>query len=431
MGRTVELKTENNVEYQMYPVASGFMRFSVRAPKDAHLALTTGPQEADPIYEIIVGGWNNTKSVIRKSKVDKKEVATRDILNAGEFRDFVVRWDGGVIGVHHEGEQEAFMSWEDPEPFPITHVGFCTGWGATGSWNFENGDKFDTPDQLEYIFRPVMNGYFDFDYCGPDSCDICLTSSPGEEQPMYEVILGGWENTKSVILNKQKPVKGPLSTPGITSPDKFKKFLLEWNNGRVTLRDRMVNEMILDWTDPAPLPVAYFGVRSGYGAPAQWRVNHYFETTAPPNVTNRNFEDFVWVQVEDGKIPAGAVVGGKDTSGEQIFVARAKHNKDLVPGMVMPSHNRAYVPWDGEVHKKAIFEVLVGGPTSWVPASDGNVPQNAYPAGETKEGETLFIGRAHHKGSIITGKVHQTHKVCYITYAGKEIPVKDYEVLVA
>ncbi|KAI5639723.1 farnesoic acid 0-methyl transferase domain-containing protein [Phthorimaea operculella] len=434
MGRTVELKTTNHVKYQMYPVASGSMRFSVRAPNDAHLALTAGPYESNPCYEIIIGGWKNQKSVIRKTvdgnKEDKAEVDSAYILNAGEFRDFYVRWDGGVIGVHHKNSSEPFLKWEDPKPFSITHVGFLTAWGSTGSWEFDNGEKFDTPDKLEYRFRPVMNGYLDFDYCGPDSCDICLTSAPREGEPMYEVILGGWENTKSVIrLNKQLRDKKREQTPGIITPDKFKQFLLEWNNGRITLRDRNVNEMILEWSDPAPFPVTHFGVRSGYGAPAQWRLNHYFETPAP--FYSPNHADFVWVEVKDGYFPAGAVVGGKDTSGEQIFVARARHQNDLIPGMLLLSHNKAYVPWNGKAHTKSQYEVLVGGSASWVPAHGDRVPENAYPAGETKEGETLFIGRAFHKGSLITGKVHKSHRTCYITYGGEEIPIKDYEILVA
>lgn len=35
------------------------------------------------------------------------------------------------------GESEPFMSWVDPEPFNIGHIGVCTGWGACGNWVIE------------------------------------------------------------------------------------------------------------------------------------------------------------------------------------------------------------------------------------------------------------------------------------------------------
>lgn len=88
------------------------------------------------MYEIFIGGWSNTKSVIRKNrtKPDVVEVDTPDILNAGEFRGFWIRWYDDVITVGREGEAAAFMSYEAPDLFPIAFVGVCTGWGANGTW---------------------------------------------------------------------------------------------------------------------------------------------------------------------------------------------------------------------------------------------------------------------------------------------------------
>lgn len=103
---------------------------------DAHLALTTNEVAAEPIYEIFLGGWSNTKSVIRKNlqKPDVVEEATPGILDGGEFRGFWLRWYDNVISVGREGEAAAFMSYDDPGLFPVRFVGICTGWGATGRW---------------------------------------------------------------------------------------------------------------------------------------------------------------------------------------------------------------------------------------------------------------------------------------------------------
>lgn len=124
------------MEYQFLPASGGVFTFKVRSPKDAHLALSPGPQAGTPLYEIFLGGWENSKSVIRKDgqKPDVVEVPTPGILDAGEFRGFWVRWYDNVITVGREGDAAAFLSYDAGELFPVNFVGICTGWGASGNW---------------------------------------------------------------------------------------------------------------------------------------------------------------------------------------------------------------------------------------------------------------------------------------------------------
>lgn len=49
---STEFTTEDKLEYQFSPVTSGKLQFKVRAGNDAHVALTTGPAEGDPMYEV-------------------------------------------------------------------------------------------------------------------------------------------------------------------------------------------------------------------------------------------------------------------------------------------------------------------------------------------------------------------------------------------
>lgn len=48
----VDVQTDDNLQYQFYPVSHGSVQFKVRAANDAHIALTMGPQESDPMYEV-------------------------------------------------------------------------------------------------------------------------------------------------------------------------------------------------------------------------------------------------------------------------------------------------------------------------------------------------------------------------------------------
>ncbi len=64
------------------------------------------------------------------------------------------------------------------------------------------------------------------------------------------------------------------------------------------------------------------------------------------------------------------------------------------------------------------FKVLCGPPAclSWVDASGGDIPNHAVPGGHEVDGETLYIGRVLHNGSVTVGKVHPSHGSCYIPY---------------
>lgn len=97
--------------YQFFPVRNGQFQFKVRAANDAHLALVNVPVEAEPLLEVMIGGWGNSKSVIRKNKQqpEKAEAATPSILSAGEFRGFWIRWADNVSGVLFGNEFDDFL----------------------------------------------------------------------------------------------------------------------------------------------------------------------------------------------------------------------------------------------------------------------------------------------------------------------------------
>uniref|UniRef100_A0A182JIQ8 Farnesoic acid O-methyl transferase domain-containing protein n=1 Tax=Anopheles atroparvus TaxID=41427 RepID=A0A182JIQ8_ANOAO len=297
-GSSIELETVDKLEYRFVPAANGVVKFKVRAANDAHIALTTNPEESDPMLEVFIGGWKNTKSVIRKNrtKPDVAEVDTPDILNAGEFRGFWIRWLDNVITVGNEGAAAAFLSYENPDPFPINCIGVCTGWGATGSWLIEPPAEQSTPSA---------------------------------------------------------PTAAALSSGGAAC----------------------------------------------------------------------------WVAAANGEIPPNAVVGGSD--GEEQYIGRAQHEGGIIPGKVVASHGVCYIAWGGAENPKAEYEVLCDFSGTFVPVSGSDIPPTALPAGESEDGEPLFIGRVNHEGTVTVGKVQPSHGVCYIPYGGQEMAFTDYEIYVS
>ena len=65
--------------------------------------------------------------------------------------------------------------------------------------------------------------------------------------------------------------------------------------------------------------------------------------------------------------------------GEPLFVARAYHEDDLIPGKLVPSHGVTYVAYGGREHGHRNYEVLVGGRSRWVQTQRNQIPQNAIP----------------------------------------------------
>lgn len=137
-----------------------------------------------------------------------------------------------------------------------------------------------------------------------------------------------------------------------------------------------------------------------------------------------------WVAASPNYTPGNAVHAGHDSDMSTIYVCRAFHNGDFIPGKAVPSRSSAYVSYRGEEIFKTTYEVLVGEHYIWVPAINGYA-LGAIEAGRTSNGEVLYVGRAHYSGSLTCGKIHRSHGCLYIPYGGREIRIDaNYEILV-
>ena len=73
---------------------------------------------------------------------------TQDLLNVTEFRHFYVSFTDGHIRVGEVGKA-AIMEYVHDKPFDVNHVGFSTGFGNTGVWEFDDFGK----SKLEFVFE--------------------------------------------------------------------------------------------------------------------------------------------------------------------------------------------------------------------------------------------------------------------------------------
>lgn len=288
-----------------------------------------------------------------------------------------------------------------------------------------------TEDKLEYSFLPNSTGVVQFRVRAPNDAHIALCPGAAECNPMYEVFIGGWGNNKSVIRkNRQKPEAAEVSTPHILDAGEFRGFWIRWNSDygstNITVGREGEHAPFLQWTDSEIVPIEYVGICTGWGATGSWIIEE--PGSAPMSRGARAAQ--CWVASSGGRVPPRALAGGED-NGQPIFVVRANFNGGLIPGKLIESHGCAYIPWGGTENAVSEYEVLCDCNGTWVPNSGGNIPPSAVTAGQTEEGEPLYIGRVLHGGSLTVGKVQPSHSVCYIPYGGQEMGFPDYEILVA
>lgn len=294
-----------------------------------------------------------------------------------------------------------------------------------------NNIVLDTEDKLEYKFYPVSNGVINFKVRAANDAHLALTSGPAESEPMLEVFIGGWKNTKSVIRkNRTKPDVCEVETPDILNPGEFRGFWIKWMDNVITVGMEGAAAAFLSYENPDAYDINYVGVCTGWGASGSWIIEQNEpEPSAPIAAALVSSNAACWIPAANGEIPPNAVVGGSD--GEDMYIARAQHEGAIIPGKLLASHGAAYVAWGGAENPKTEYEVLCDGNGTFVPTSGGEIPPNAIPAGESEDGEPLFIGRVAHEGTMTVGKVQQSHGVCYIPYGGQEMAFADYEIYVS
>ncbi|KAG4068938.1 hypothetical protein HA402_005086 [Bradysia odoriphaga] len=137
-----------------------------------------------------------------------------------------------------------------------------------------------------------------------------------------------------------------------------------------------------------------------------------------------------WINCSSHDIPSNMIVGGRDHGNTPLYIGRAMHGCAVIPGKVNARHKKCYVAWGSKEHEKTYFEILTNVSGTWLPNSGGTIPEEAFPAGHTENGETLYIGRAPIGATLAIGKVHPSHGCCYLSYGGKVYSRRSYEIFV-
>ena len=102
----------------------------------------------------------------------------------------------------------------------------------------------DTPDQdrFESMWKSVVDRkFFTFSVTACADARVILTEREGRtDEHVYEFVIGGWKNTRSVIRTNIKgggrTVMASKLTTDILKCDKHVTFWISWLNGEIEVR---------------------------------------------------------------------------------------------------------------------------------------------------------------------------------------------------
>lgn len=144
-----------------------------------------------------------------------------------------------------------------------------------------------------------------------------------------------------------------------------------------------------------------------------------------------------WVLTNGKNIPNGAIVGGRDTNGDDLWIARAYCQGGVHPGKAFHNSRKgAVTSYGGKEVEVDTYEVLVGNQQAvrWV-GQRGHLNLNALggqpvEGGRDQDGSILYVARAPYKDGTHPGKISDKLKGACIAYGDDEVLVETYEVLV-
>jgi len=290
----MEASTANNGQYNTIfeqPLGSSkAITFTVRANNDAHVGFFSASKSLSEVYEIVIGGWGNSWSVIRESNQGTNQVSqsTPQIVSGSEDREFWASAKNGLVqlGRGHKIGEQVVMSWQDPNPHEAMYVGVMTGWGATGVWDvclpkpspkICSGASTANNGQYNTIFDQPLGSSksITFTVQANNDAHVGFFSASKSLSEVYEIVIGGWGNSWSVIReSNQGANQVSASTSQIVSGNEDREFWASADNGLVQFgRGSIVGEqVVLSWQDPNPHEAIYVGVMTGWGATGVWNV---------------------------------------------------------------------------------------------------------------------------------------------------------------
>ena len=153
----------------------------VKASNDIHIKLSNLYIN----YEIVLGGWNNTKSVIRENNIEIFNLIQNNVADGNNVNNFKVIIENNILNILKN--DELLISQKIQDDFEIKNIYFKTGYNSVGdiSYNATKNKGFYFMDTCKKSWENYYNHYTDYKYvndiiikCDDDIVFIDLNKLP-------------------------------------------------------------------------------------------------------------------------------------------------------------------------------------------------------------------------------------------------------------
>lgn len=210
--------------YKFPTEGRGIVCFSTNAITDVHVAISPKPGTVDPMYEIVIGGWGNSECVIRRTAQGEKLCRARTIgvIKQGRVNQFWVSINVDTQVIHvgtgnqpnlasvvcmykdsnfiSDARYVSFFSWETTVVYSDILVASPSASTLLNSQPLEVSPcwgKYDWKSGYELLSEG--RGILYFAAVASTDGYVAISSEAETMDPMYEIVIGGWGNTKSGI----------------------------------------------------------------------------------------------------------------------------------------------------------------------------------------------------------------------------------------
>jgi len=138
-------------------ISNNSFNLNVKASNDIHIKLTN----LDIEYEIVLGGWDNTKSVIRENNKEICSLIQNNVADENNYNNFKIIINNGILNIIKNNELLIYQRIEDN--FIIKKIYFKTGYNSVGdlTYNTTQHTGFYFMDTCEKNWKNYYNYYND------------------------------------------------------------------------------------------------------------------------------------------------------------------------------------------------------------------------------------------------------------------------------